>query len=149
MCTTLVSEVFSWNRFATRFHRFARLTHSLAEKIFQKNLWDHVSCHTYLILFATIFNTIYIKNSSKLGFIVMFLQVYKYFSYNKNSRQSLLWVEFSICSGSMWDHLTRSEPICLLSKSRECWEPVKCQKCEQTKSSLFWKKVTQLTNCGI
>ena len=39
------------------------------------------------------------KNSSKLCFVTMFLQVYKYFFCSKTNRQSLLWVEFGICIG--------------------------------------------------
>ena len=39
------------------------------------------------------------KNSSKLGFVTMFLQVYKYFFCSKTNRRSLLWVEFGICIG--------------------------------------------------
>ena len=40
-----------------------------------------------------------VKNSSKLGFVTMFLQVYKYFFCRKNNRQSLRWVEIGICIG--------------------------------------------------
>ena len=52
-----------------------------------------VSCHVYLILFAT-FTMRYCskslrKNSSKLGFVTMFLQVYKYFFCSKTNRRSL------------------------------------------------------------
>ena len=39
------------------------------------------------------------KNSSKVGFVPMLLQVYKYFFCSKTNRQSLLWVEFGICIG--------------------------------------------------
>lgn len=39
------------------------------------------------------------KNSSKLSFVAMFLQVHKYFFCNKANRLSLLWVEFDICNG--------------------------------------------------
>ena len=39
------------------------------------------------------------KKSSKLGFITMFLQVYKYFFCSKTNRRSLLYVEIGICIG--------------------------------------------------
>ena len=39
------------------------------------------------------------KNSSKLGFVTMFLQVYKYFFCSKTNRRSLRWVEIGICIG--------------------------------------------------
>ena len=39
------------------------------------------------------------KNSSKLRFVTMLLQVYKYFFCSKTNRPSLLWVEFGICIG--------------------------------------------------
>ena len=39
------------------------------------------------------------KKSSKLGFITMFLQVYKYFFCSKTNRRSLLCVEIGICIG--------------------------------------------------
>ena len=39
------------------------------------------------------------KNSSKLGFVTMFLQVYKYFFCSKTNRRSLRWVEIGICNG--------------------------------------------------
>ena len=39
------------------------------------------------------------KNSSKLGFVTMFLQVYKYFFCSKTNRPSLRWVEIGICIG--------------------------------------------------
>ena len=38
-------------------------------------------------------------NSSKLGFVTMFLQVCKCFFCGKTNRRSLLWVEFGICIG--------------------------------------------------
>ena len=39
------------------------------------------------------------KNSSKLGFVTMFLQVYKYSFCSKTNRPSLHWVEIGICTG--------------------------------------------------
>ena len=39
------------------------------------------------------------KNSSKLGFVTMFLQVYKHFFCSKTNRRSLRWVEIGICNG--------------------------------------------------
>ena len=39
------------------------------------------------------------KNSSKLRFATMLLQVYKYFFCSKTNRPSLLWVKFGVCIG--------------------------------------------------
>ena len=39
------------------------------------------------------------KNSSKLGFFTMFLQVYKHLFCSKTNRRSLRWVEIGICNG--------------------------------------------------
>ena len=39
------------------------------------------------------------KNSSKLGFVTMLLQVYRYFFCSKTNRRSLRWVEIGICIG--------------------------------------------------
>ena len=53
-------------------------------------------CHDFQ---CNIVQTASVKNSSKVGFVPMLLQVYKYFFCSKTDRQSLLWVEFSICVG--------------------------------------------------
>ena len=58
-----------------------------------KNKKNLSACHTYSILFATIFNRYCSKslpkNFSKLGFVTIFLQVYNYFFCSKTNRRSL------------------------------------------------------------
>ena len=54
------------------------------------------------------------KKSSKLGFVTMFLQVYKYFFCSKTNRWSLRWVEIGICIGRESSNVLNK--ICLFDR---------------------------------
>ena len=52
------------------------------------------------------------KNSSKLGFVTMFLQVYRYFFCSKTNRRSLRWVEIGICIGRKSSNVLNKICLC-------------------------------------
>ena len=71
----------------------------------------NIVCHNFLTRYCS---KSLRKNSSKLCFVTIFLQVYKYFFCSKTNRRSLRWVEIGICNGRKSSNLFSK--ICLFER---------------------------------